>query len=150
MPGPLAGQVQTVLGAVAPSAIGITLPHEHLLIDFKVMFAEPAAASDKGPRVGAGEPRQPRLGPPELQRQPDNLRLLDEQVAQDEILLFKHAGGRTVVDPTPKTIGRDPLALARIARATGLNVVMGAGYYVNAVPSGRYGSPHSSTSWRAR
>jgi phosphotriesterase-related protein len=47
MPRPLGGQVQTVLGAVAPDAIGVTLPHEHLLIDFKVMFAEPAAASDK-------------------------------------------------------------------------------------------------------
>ena len=132
MPGPLAGQVQTVLGAVAPNAIGVTLPHEHLLIDFKVMFAEPTAASDKG---RAWEPVS--LGNLGWVRQNfnanlDNLRLLDEQVAEDEILLFKHAGGRTVVDPTPKTIGRDPLALARIARATGLNVVMGAGYYVNA------------------
>jgi len=42
------GQVQTVLGAIAPDAMGITLPHEHLLIDFKAMFAEPSAASDKG------------------------------------------------------------------------------------------------------
>src|SRR4030095_16527442 len=64
----------------------------------------------------------------------DNLRLQDEQVAQDEILLFKQAGGRTVVDPTPTTIGRDPRALARMprARATGLTVVMGAGYSVAA------------------
>jgi phosphotriesterase-related protein len=53
-------------------------------------------------------------------------------VAWDEILLFKGAGGRTVVDPTPRTLARDPLGLARIARATGLNVVMGAGYYVAA------------------
>jgi phosphotriesterase-related protein len=132
MPRPLAGQIQTVLGAVAPDAIGITLPHEHLLIDFKVMFAEPAAAGDKG---RAFEPVS--LGNLGWVRQNfnanlDNLRLLDEQVAQDEILLFKRAGGRTVVDPTPKTIGRDPQALARIARATGLNVVMGAGYYVDA------------------
>jgi phosphotriesterase-related protein len=132
MPPPLAGQVQTVLGAVAPDAIGVTLPHEHLLIDFKVMFAEPAAASDKG---RAGEPvSMANLGwvRQNFNANLDNLRLLDEQVAQDEILLFKRAGGRTVVDPTPKTIGRDPQALARIARATGLNVVMGAGYYVNA------------------
>src|SRR5439155_193545 len=48
MPRPFHGQIQTVLGAVAPEAIGVTLPHEHLLIDFKVMFAEPAGASDKG------------------------------------------------------------------------------------------------------
>ena len=127
-----AGQVQTVLGAVAPDAIGIALPHEHLLIDFTVMFAEPAAAADKG---RAWEPvslenhgwvRQ------NFNANHDHLRLLDERLAEDEILLFKRAGGRTVVDPTPKTIGRDPQALARIARATGLNVVMGTGYYVDA------------------
>ena len=130
MPRPLAGQVQTVLGTMAPDAIGVTLPHEHLLIDFKVMFAEPAAAGDKGRAwepVGLANLGWVRQN---FNANLDNLRLLDERVAQDEILLFKHAGGRTVVDPTPKTIGRDPLALARIARATGLNVVMGAGYYV--------------------
>src|SRR5437773_5556741 len=112
---PLGGQIQTVLGAVAPDAIGITLPHEHLLIDFKVMFAEPAAAADK---ARALEPVS--LGNLGWVRQNfnanlDNLRLLDEDTARDEILLFKHAGGRTVVDPTPKTLARDPLALARIA-----------------------------------
>ena len=127
-----AGQVQTVLGAVAPDAIGIALPHEHLLIDFKVMFAEPAAAADKG---RAWEPVSlENLGwvRQNFNANLDNLRLLDERLAEDEILLFKRAGGRTVVDPTPRTIGRDPLALARIARATGLNVVMGTGYYVDA------------------
>src|SRR4030095_3157291 len=132
MPRPLGGQIQTVLGAVAPDAIGITLPHEHLLIDFKVMFAEPAAAADK---ARAREPVSlANLGwvRQHFNANLDNLRLQDEQVAQDEILLFKEAGGRTVVDPTPTTIGRDPRALARIARATGLNVVMGAGYYVGA------------------
>ena len=30
------------------------------------------------------------------------------------------------------SLARDPLALARISRATGLNIVMGAGYYVAA------------------
>jgi phosphotriesterase-related protein len=132
MPGPRGGQIQTVLGAVAPSAIGITLPHEHLLIDFTVMFAEPAAAVDRA------RPQEPvslaNLGwvRQHFNANLDNLRLLDEQVAQDEIRLFKEAGGQTVVDPTPKTLGRDPRALARIARATGLNVVMGSGYYVAA------------------
>jgi phosphotriesterase-related protein len=127
-----AGQVQTVLGAIAPDAMGVTLPHEHLLIDFKVMFSEPAAASDKG---RAWEPVSlANLGwvRQHFNANLDNLRLTDEQVAADEIRLFKHAGGSTVVDPTPATLARDPLALARIARATGLNVVMGSGYYVAA------------------
>jgi len=132
MPGSLAGQIQTVLGAIAPEAIGITLPHEHLLIDFRVMFVEPAAASDKG---RAWEPVSlDNLGwvRQNFNANLDNLRLLDERTAEDEIRLFQRAGGRTVVDPTPKTLARDPLALARIARASGLNVVMGSGYYVAA------------------
>src|SRR6185436_11185927 len=132
MPRPPAGQVQTVLGTIAPEQMGVTLPHEHLLIEFKVMFAEPAAASDKGRAfepvslANLGWVRQ------NFNANLDNLRLTDEALAADEILLFKHAGGQTVIDPTPKTLARDPLALARIARATGLNVVMGAGYYVAA------------------
>jgi phosphotriesterase-related protein len=132
MPRPETGTVQTVLGPLPAAEVGIALPHEHLLIDFKVMFVEPAAAADKG---RAWEPVSlANLGwvRQNFNSSLDNLRLVDEQVAKDEILLFKHAGGRTVVDPTPRTLARDPLALARIARATGLNVIMGAGYYVAA------------------
>ncbi len=132
MPRPQSGQAQTVLGPVAAADMGVTLPHEHLLIDFKVMFVEPAAASDKG---RAWEPVSlANLGwvRQHFNSNLDNLRLVDEQVARDEILLFKDAGGATVVDPTPRSLARDPLALTRIARATSLNVVMGAGYYVAA------------------
>jgi phosphotriesterase-related protein len=132
VPRPAPGQIQTVLGPVAAAAIGITLPHEHLLIDFKVMFAEPAGVGDRA-RAWApltleilGWVRQ------NFNANLDNLRLTDERVATDEIRLFQHAGGRTVVDPTPPSLARDPAALARIARATGLNIVMGAGYYVAA------------------
>jgi len=129
---PAVGRVQTVLGAIAPESMGVTLPHEHLLIDFSVMYAEPAAASDKG---RASEPVSlANLGwvRQHFNANLDNLRLTDEQVAIDEIRLFQRAGGATVVDPTPGSLGRDPLALARIARATGLHVVMGSGYYVAA------------------
>ena len=132
MPRPQSGQVQTVLGPIAAADMGVTLPHEHLLIDFKVMFVEPAAAGDKG---RAWEPvTLANLGwvRQNFNSNLDNLRLVDERVARDEILLFRDAGGGTVVDPTPRSLARDPLALARIARATGLNVVMGAGYYVAA------------------
>jgi phosphotriesterase-related protein len=133
MPSPaLSGQAQTVLGPIAGDAMGITLPHEHLLIDFEVMFREPANGAERGLA------RQPvtlgNLGwvRHNFSSSLDNLQLLDEQVARDEALLFKHAGGQTFVDPTNRGLARDPLALARIARATGLNVIMGSGYYVAA------------------
>ena len=128
----LSGKAVTVLGVVEAETMGVTLPHEHLLIDFAVMFKEPAAASDKGlarqpvSLSNVGWVRQ------NFNANLDNLRLLDEQTAVDEIMLFRRAGGQTVVDPTNVSLSRDPLALARIARATGLNIVMGAGYYVAA------------------
>jgi phosphotriesterase-related protein len=132
MPNALSGKALTVLGPVDAASMGVTLPHEHLLIDFAVMFKEPAAASDKGLAYqpvslsNVGWVRQ------NFNANLDNLRLLDEQTALDEIGLFKRAGGQTVVDPTNVSLSRDPLALARISRATGLHVVMGAGYYVAA------------------
>src|SRR6266404_1896194 len=128
----LAGQAQTVLGPITGEALGITLPHEHLLIDFEGMFREPATGA------GRGLSRQPvslaNLGwvRHHFSSNLDNLRLLDEKVARDEALLFKHAGGQTFVDPTNRGLARDPLALARVARATGLNIIMGSGYYVAA------------------
>jgi phosphotriesterase-related protein len=112
--------------------MGITLPHEHLLIDFAVMFREPATGAARGLS------RQPvslaNLGwvRHHFSSNLDNLQLLDEAVARDEALLFKHAGGQTFVDPTNRGLARDPLALARVARATGLNIIMGSGYYVDA------------------
>jgi phosphotriesterase-related protein len=132
MPTALSGKALSVLGPVDAAALGVTLPHEHLLIDFAVMFREPAAASDKGlayQPVSLGNVGWVRQN---FNANLDNLRLLDEQTAQDEITLFRRAGGQTVVDPTNASLSRDPLALARIARATGLHVVMGAGYYVAA------------------
>ncbi len=128
----LAGQAQTVLGPITGEAMGITLPHEHLLIDFEVMFREPATGAERGLS------RQPvslaNLGwvRHHFSSNLDNLQLLDETVARDEALLFKHAGGQTFVDPTNRGLARDPLALARVARATGLNIIMGSGYYVAA------------------
>ncbi len=127
-----AGQAQTVLGPVAGEALGITLPHVHLLIDFAVMFVEPMTASETGlahqpvTLENLGWVRQ------NFNANLDNLRLLDEETARSEALLFQRAGGQTMVDPTNRSLARDPRALARIARATGLHVIMGSGYYVAA------------------
>jgi phosphotriesterase-related protein len=55
---------------------------------------------------------------------------LDHAEAAEELAFFRRAGGRTVVDQTPSWgLGRDPRALRTIALETGLNVVMGCGYY---------------------
>jgi phosphotriesterase-related protein len=54
----------------------------------------------------------------------------DEDVAVEELLRFRNVGGRTIVDPSIEGVGRNPEALARVSRATGVNIVVGSGYYV--------------------
>ena len=126
----LSGKVQTVLGPIDPHSLGITIMHEHLLIDLRAYFEEPPEASE---RAWIDAPiTMDRLGG--LGRRwyfnLATLRLLDTDVAVDEVCMYRYAGGNSLVDATSIGIARDPLALARISRATGLNIVMGGGYYV--------------------
>ena len=60
----------------------------------------------------------------------DNCLLDDVDAAVEEVKQFADLGGRTVVDPTNRNIGRNPKALVEISERTGLNIVMGAGYYL--------------------
>jgi len=62
----------------------------------------------------------------------DNLLLDDEKVALEELLEFKAFGGGTIVDATTVGIGRDPVALKRVSKLTGVNIVMGTGFYTAA------------------
>ena len=57
----------------------------------------------------------------------DNCQLFDVDVAIEELTKYRALGGETVVDPTNIGIGRDPKALARIARLAGAPKVQGAG-----------------------
>ena len=125
----LKGKAQTVLGAIEGQEIGVTLPHEHLLMDGSALYTEPAASADKGnahKAVGWDILSWLRYHPFE---NADNLRLFDEEVATREVLHFKAAGGRTVADQGNNGLGRDANALVRISRVTGLNIIMGSGYY---------------------
>ena len=48
-----------------------------------------------------------------------------------EVMLFREAGGRTLVDVSPlPNPGRDPVALAEISRRTGVHIVLGPAYYL--------------------
>ena len=129
MPELLQGKAQTVLGIVESADLGITLAHEHVLMDGSALYAEPAASSEKGRAfrpVDWDVLSWLRYHPFE---NIDNLRLLDEELMTREVALFAAAGGRTVVDQGNIGLGRDPDALARISRVTGLNIIMGSGYY---------------------
>ena len=43
----MTGMAQTVLGPIPINQLGITLMHEHLLLDLECYFDEPEAASEK-------------------------------------------------------------------------------------------------------
>src|SRR5262249_34899495 len=45
---PQAKTAQTVLGRVPAEALGITLPHEHLLLDLRFLYRDPETAGDRG------------------------------------------------------------------------------------------------------
>jgi len=126
------GEVQTVLGPIPSSSLGITLAHEHLLIDSSFKFAEPDDPADR--ELAYAPVTLETLGwvKTHLTNNRENLQLLDEDLAIREVLRFKRAGGSTIVEMTNIGIGRDPAALARISRATGLHVVMGSSYYIGA------------------
>ena len=126
----LTGKVQTVLGPIEPDDLGVTLTHEHLLIDLTCYYEHPDEASR---RADVDAPLTIDM----LGRMPtswyyvlDNCRLYDVDVAIEEVSKYRFAGGNSVVDVSSVGLARDPLALARISRATGLNVVMGSSYYV--------------------
>jgi phosphotriesterase-related protein len=126
------GQVMTVRGPVPASSLGLTLMHEHLLNDCRCWWNKPKEAARA--RLACEPVHAGILG--ELRMDPfvnlDNCRLDDERQAIAELAEAVALGCRTVVDPTCAGIGRDPRALARIAQSTGLNIITGGGFYLQA------------------
>lgn len=123
------GRVMTVLGPIAVEDMGMTLMHEHILNDCSCWWNPPGP--DRAHLADA--PLTPDILW-ELRQDPfvnrANIALDDAAAAIEELGLFAREGGRTVVDPTCRGIGRNPAALRRIAEATGLQIVMGSGYYL--------------------
>ena len=131
MPSQQTGLIQTVLGAITPSELGATTTHEHLIIDFSFMFRPPDAQAHMADAPLALE----NLGwirHNHYSNRP-NLELLDVDAAVAEAARYKSSGGGAIVDATTIGIGRSPQALAHIARQTGVNIIMGTGFYVDAV-----------------
>lgn len=122
--------VMTVRGPVAPIDLGPTLIHEHLHMDARPLLAAhgyPATASGPFDIDAAAEARwNPGV-------HPSNYQLDDPELIARELRPFIEAGGRTIVDVTPPELGRNPSALRRIAKMTGVHVVMGTGHYLRAL-----------------
>jgi phosphotriesterase-related protein len=95
-------QIQTVTGAVSPDRLGVTLMHEHVLVDF--IGADKVSIN----RYDRDEAFRAIL--PHLER-------------------VKALGCGTLVECTPAYLGRDVVLLERLSAASGLNIVSNTGYY---------------------
>ena len=121
----LKGKIQTVLGPIAPEALGPTLMHEHLLCD--VTPPRLAAMNVPWPEITLENYHDIIYG--RVAHAP-SYKMMIPEVVTDEIRKFRAAGGRAIVELTCGGIKPDPAGLAEIARATDTQIIMGCGYYV--------------------
>jgi predicted metal-dependent phosphotriesterase family hydrolase len=108
--------IQTAHGPVSADALGLTLIHEHVMVDF----------------IGAEHVSAERYDADEVSR-----------VALPYLQQLWELGGRTLVECTPPYIGRDPALLRRLAEASGVHLITNTGYYGAA--NDKYLPPHAFT-----
>ena len=95
-------QVMTVRGFIPARDMGITLPHEHVMLDF----------------IGAEKAERSRYKRAEV-----------FEAVLPYLENFRDYGGQTLVECTPAYIGRDVELLRRLSEATRLNLITNTGYY---------------------
>jgi phosphotriesterase-related protein len=136
----LAGKILTVAGPIDPAQAGQTLMHEHIFIRFKTPTTAAGEfdqmtqqqrelshhALDAAPKDWVDSGRDPEWA---KDFQPGWNTLDDFDTQLTEVMEFKNAGGGTIVDVSNFGLTRNPQRLKRISDASGLNVVMGAGWY---------------------
>lgn len=100
----IAGQVMGVLGPVSGDQLGQTLIHEHMVFAYLSHFADESVAPYDRKAVEA-----------------KCLKMLED---------VKALGVKTVVDPSMCDIGgRDPILLKKLAKKSGLNIIVATGLY---------------------
>lgn len=132
--------VQTVLGPIPVSKLGMTLTHEHLLNDLSEAFhggTQPFSSRIVDVPVSPATSWLLREDP-YASRDNCSMSIEDLPIVAEELELFTVAGGRTLVDNTTGT-GRRPAALVELSRRTGLNLVMGGGWCLS------HGQEHTLT-----
>lgn len=126
------GMVQTVDGLIRPDDLGVTLTHEHIISDASVLVPPPPQASLR--ELHARPPSLEAFGYSrhysDIIHNFEDVVLRDIPTAIEEMMLYKQLGGESIVEASSVGLGRDPVALARISRATGVNIIMGGSYYV--------------------
>lgn len=134
------GEVMTVLGPMDADDIGHTTMHEHMFIDYWLPLNEP----ERWERLGVPRPtsddelkiwrtklttenRPVMLNHLLRMQEPFQLNEIGDAVTSAE--QFKSLGGATIVDVTTIGLNRQPAKLVKVAKKSGVNIVMGAGFY---------------------
>uniref|UniRef100_W5MWT0 N-acetyltaurine hydrolase n=1 Tax=Lepisosteus oculatus TaxID=7918 RepID=W5MWT0_LEPOC len=126
----LSGKVQTVLGLVEPTELGLTLTHEHLTMTFECCFSPPPPGQEHLVEAPIEMKNLFWLKQNAYSNKENLLLNQESEAVKEELLLFKRAGGGTIVENTTTGISRDLKTLKRLSQETGVHVVAGAGFYV--------------------
>lgn len=118
--------VETVCGPMDGSALGVTLMHEHILCDLR----DPAARDADETPADISLATRFEVDYFSNRHQP-NMWLDDDAVAAAELQRYRAAGGNSVVELTVGGIRPQPLRLKALSEATGVAIILGAGYYVD-------------------
>jgi len=97
--------IQTVCGTISIDELGFTQSHEHTLIDYTAIPGANKKYYDA------------------------NCVVYEESLVINELRYYKNAGGVSIVDVTNIGLGRDPLGVKRISEASGVNIILGSGWY---------------------
>lgn len=95
-------RVFTVTGEVSATDLGVVLAHEHVMVDF----------------IGAEQVGRHRYNPDEV-----------FEVVLPYLKQLRAVGCRTLVECTPAYLGRDPVLLQRLSRASGIHLLTNTGWY---------------------
>lgn len=99
-------EVTTVLGQVGVEALGPTLMHEHIYVQFPGTEFDPEFRFDRTAFL---------------------------EKALERLRILKTFGVTTIVDPTPIELGRDVELIAEVSRKAGITIVCSTGFYTERV-----------------
>lgn len=123
------GKIVTVLGAIEPDRLGVTLSDDHPLNDLTIFRGPPQESSAREIYFADISPEILSFSRYYGFRNFHNIRVGDIDTAISEVSRFKEWGGNSIATGSNIGLGRDPIGLARISRATGVNIIMGGSFY---------------------
>ncbi|XP_063985853.1 phosphotriesterase-related protein [Diachasmimorpha longicaudata] len=126
--------IETVRGPVKLSQLGRTLTHEHLALDFHAFYVPPpkALVNNFQKKIALNNVGYVKQYPYSSRY---NVNFYDEDASKaviEDVTIYKKHGGGTIVDNTTCGIQRDLSLMKKISDDTGVHVIVGTGYYVEA------------------